>query len=78
MPADVVLFHITRMSHVLTSCVACGQCEAACPSKIPLGRIYHRLSSEVQKMFDYEAGRGLDEELPLSSFREDELEAIES
>lgn len=78
MPEDILLFHFTRMSHVLTSCVACGQCEAACPNKIPLGRKYHRLSNEVQKMLEYEAGRSIDEELPLSAFREDELEAIES
>ncbi|MFQ5823884.1 MAG: Coenzyme F420 hydrogenase/dehydrogenase, beta subunit C-terminal domain [bacterium] len=78
MPTDMLLFHLTRMSHVLTSCVACGQCEAACPNKIPLGRIYHHLSNEVQKMLDYEAGRKLDEELPLSAFKEDELQTIES
>ncbi|KKL48356.1 hypothetical protein LCGC14_2326360, partial [marine sediment metagenome] len=29
-------------------------------------------------MLEYEAGRSIDEELPLSAFREDELEAIES
>ncbi len=78
MPTDMILFHLTRFSHVLTSCVACGQCEAACPNKIPLGRMYHHLSSEVQKMLDYEAGRKLDEELPLSAFKEEELEAVES
>ena len=77
-PPDKLLFHLTRMSHVAASCVACGQCEAACPSGIPLGRIYQKVSAAVQGALDYEAGRSLDDELPLTTFREDELSIIES
>ncbi len=77
MPPDKLLFHLTRMSHVATSCVACGQCEAACPSGIPLGRIYQKISAAAQQALDYEAGRSLDDELPLTSFREDELSVVE-
>jgi formate dehydrogenase subunit beta len=77
MPTDKLLFHLTRMSHVATSCVACGQCEAACPSGIPLGRIYQKISTAAQEALDYEAGRSLDEELPLTTFRENELSVVE-
>ncbi|KKL81361.1 hypothetical protein LCGC14_1995550 [marine sediment metagenome] len=78
MPADKLLFHLTRMSHVATSCVACGQCEAACPNGIPLGRIYQKISTAAQEALGYEAGRSLDEELPLTTFREDELSVVEN
>jgi formate dehydrogenase subunit beta len=77
MPPDKLLFHLTRMSHVATSCVACGQCEAACPNGIPLGRIYHKISTAAQEALEYEAGRSRDEELPLTTFREDELSVVE-
>ena len=78
MPPDKLLFHLTRMSHVATSCVACGQCEAACPSGIPLGRVYQKISAAAQEALDYEAGRSLDDELPLTTFREDELSIVEN
>jgi formate dehydrogenase subunit beta len=77
MPPDKLLFHLTRMSHVATSCVACGQCEAACPSGVPLGRIYQKISTAAQEALEYEAGRSLEEELPLTTFREDELSVVE-
>ncbi len=78
MPPDKLLFHLTRMSHVATSCVACGQCEAACPNGIPLGRIYQKISAAAQEVLGYEAGRSLDEELPFTTFREDELSVVEN
>ena len=78
MPPDKLLFHLTRMSHVATSCVACGQCEAACPSGIPLGRIYQMISAAAQQALEYEAGRSLDDELPLTTFREEELSMVEN
>ena len=77
MPPDKLLFHLTRMSHVATSCVACGQCEAACPNGIPLGQVYRKISTAAQEALGYEAGRSLDEELPLTTFREDELSVVE-
>ncbi len=76
-PPDKLLFHLTRMSHVATSCVACGQCEAACPSGIPLGRIFQRISTAAQEALGYEAGRSLDDDLPLTTFRENELSVVE-
>ena len=78
MPPDKLLFHLTRMSHVATSCVACGRCESACPNGIPLGRIYQKISTAAQEALNYAAGRSLDEDLPLTTFREDELSAVEN
>jgi formate dehydrogenase subunit beta len=78
MPPDKLLFHLTRMSHVATSCVACGRCESACPNGIPLGRIYQKISTAAQEALSYVAGRSLDEDLPLTTFREDELSVVEN
>lgn len=74
MPRDTLLFHLTRMNHMATSCVGCGMCEQACPSAIELLKIYKAVGHNAQKVFDYVPGRSLDEELPLLTFREDELE----
>jgi formate dehydrogenase subunit beta len=76
MPIDTTLYHIGRMNHMITSCVSCGMCESACPSKLPLLAIYHAFGSDVQDLFDYVAGRSLDDELPLATFKEEELEPV--
>ena len=77
MPVDTVLYHLTKMNHMASSCVACGLCEQACPMDIPLGRIYSRVGRHVQALFDYVPGRSLDEELPVTTFKEEELPQAE-
>ncbi len=77
MPADTLLFHLTRLNHMVSSCVSCGMCSAACPNDIPLAAIYASIGSAVSKLFDYEPGKSLDDPLPLATFREDELKGIE-
>jgi formate dehydrogenase subunit beta len=74
MPMDTLLYHITRMNHMITSCVGCGQCESACPNDIPVARIFSVLGDKIQKIFEYVPGRDLEEELPVATFKEDELE----
>ncbi|MDD4934077.1 MAG: hypothetical protein PHO89_11520 [Methylacidiphilaceae bacterium] len=77
MPADTLLFQLTRLNHMVSSCVSCGMCEAACPNDIPLSAIYASIGSAVSKLFDYEPGRSFDDPLPLATFREDELKTVE-
>ena len=74
MPTDKIQFHLGRLSHMATSCVGCGLCEQACPADIPLYKLFGIVSHFVQAVFNYEAGRSLDEPPPLMTFKESELE----
>jgi len=76
MPTDTLLFHLTRMTHMGASCVGCGACEEACPSGIPLLKIFQLIGDSVQKLFEYTPGRSLEDDLPPTAFKEDELQWI--
>jgi formate dehydrogenase (coenzyme F420) beta subunit len=76
MPSETLLFHITRMNHMMTSCVACGICEDSCPVTIGLATLFKKVSQNAQKEFDYVSGRSLEEPLPLTTFREDEFKKV--
>lgn len=76
MPADTLLYHLTRMNHMMTSCVQCGICEDSCPAGIGLSVMFKKVSREAQAAFEYISGRSLEEPLPLTTFREDEFRQI--
>ena len=73
MPTDTVFYHITRLAHMSTACIGCGQCSNACPNDIPVMELFRTVSQRTQKAFDYEAGRSVEEDPPLSVFMENEL-----
>ena len=73
MPSETLLFHLTRMNHMMVSCVQCGVCEDSCPVTIGLATLFKKVSQNAQKEFDYVSGRSLDEPLPLVTFRESEF-----
>ncbi|KYK22313.1 hypothetical protein AYK25_02620 [Thermoplasmatales archaeon SM1-50] len=74
---DTTLFHMGRMMHMSLSCVSCGSCEDACPMSIPVAQIFSMVADETQRLFDYVAGRCLEEPLPLRTYKEDELHEVE-
>ena len=76
LPADTLLFHLTRLNHMATSCVGCGMCDSACPNGVAVATMFRAVAHSVQALFDYEAGRSPDEEPPVASFRESELGEI--
>jgi len=76
MPTDTVFYHITRLAHMSTACIGCGQCSNACPNNIPVMEIFRTIAHYTQKAFAYEAGLSLDDEPPLSVFREDEFQEV--
>ena len=73
---DTLLFHLTRLNHMVSSCVGCGVCSDACPSDIPVATVFRAVGQKVQALFDYHPGRSLDEAAPVQEFREDELTAL--
>jgi formate dehydrogenase subunit beta len=76
MPTDTVFYHLTRLAHMSTACVGCGQCSNACPNDIPVMELFRTVASGTQTAFEYEAGRSLDENPPLTEFREDEFSEV--
>ncbi len=72
-PSDALLFQLTRLNHMATSCVGCGICEAACPHDIPLTAMFRSVGARVQKIFEYEPGRDVNEKPPFMDFKRDEL-----
>jgi len=76
MPTDTLFYHLTRMAHMSTACVGCGQCSNACPNDIPVMELFRAVAQGTQDAFDYAAGRGIDEKPPLSEFREDEFQEV--
>ena len=76
MPTDTLIFHLTRLNHMATSCVGCGMCESACPNNLPVATIFRAVGQKVQALFDYVPGRSLEEEPPVATFREDELTSL--
>ncbi len=72
LPADTTLFHLTRLNHMVLSCVGCGMCTSACPAELPVGQVFRAIGQQVQETFDYVPGRSVEEPLPMVTFHEDE------
>jgi formate dehydrogenase subunit beta len=76
MPTDTVFYHLTRLAHMSTACVGCGQCSNACPNDIPVMELFRTVAHQAQAAFDYRAGRSVAEKPPLSTFKEDEFQEV--
>jgi formate dehydrogenase subunit beta len=72
LPADTMLFHLTRLNHMVLSCIGCGMCTSDCPSELPVGLVFRTIGQQVQAVFDYVPGHSVEDALPLVTFREDE------
>jgi formate dehydrogenase subunit beta len=73
MPTDTLMYHLTRMAHMSTLCVRCGQCSSACPNDISVAELFALVGEGAQKVFDYLPGRDPGEAQPLASFFQDEF-----
>jgi len=73
LPTDTLFFHLGRLAHMSSSCTGCGLCEDACPREIELQRLFKMVGENVQKAFDYEPGRDIEDRPPLTTFKEEEL-----
>ncbi len=73
LPPEHLLFHLTRLNHMVTSCVGCGLCSSACPADIDVALAFQSVGEEVQALFNYVPGRSLEEPAPVQTFQEREF-----
>ncbi|MFH1132455.1 MAG: 4Fe-4S binding protein [Pseudomonadota bacterium] len=76
MPTDTLFYHLTRMVHMSTLCVGCGQCSSACPNDIPVMELFRSIADDTQKRFDYMPGSNPDDPQPLAAFYENEFDDV--
>ena len=76
MPTDTLFFHLTRMAHMSTACVGCGQCTNACPNDIPLSDLFSFVGQHTQDAFGYRAGQDLSQQPPMCGFEEEEYSEV--
>jgi formate dehydrogenase subunit beta len=73
LPPDTIFFHLGRMTHMSFSCVGCGQCSDTCPVGIPVAAMFKRVGEHTASLFDYVAGRDVEEAIPVMVFKEEEF-----
>jgi formate dehydrogenase subunit beta len=76
LPSDTVFYHLTRLAHMSTACVGCGQCSNACPNDVPVMELFRTMAARTQAAFDYHPGLDLAQRPPLSEFKEAEFEEV--
>jgi len=72
-----IMFPMIRITHVMDSCVNCGQCQDVCPMELPLARLTFLLNKELAGIFKYEPGMDVSALPPLRTITDAEL-AVES
>jgi len=71
-PPDI-MFPMVRITHVMDSCVNCGQCQDVCPMELPLSRLIFLLSKKLASIFKYEPGMDVNALPPLRTATDQEL-----
>jgi len=68
-----VMFPMVRITHVMDSCVNCGQCQDVCTMELPLSRLIFLLSKKIGAIFQYEPGMDVTKPPPLRTVTDQEL-----
>ncbi len=69
-------WNITRAIHLAGRCIACGECERACPVGIPLMELNKKIEKDVKELFGYEAGKSAEDKPLFASFDKNDPEGF--
>lgn len=70
--SDIMCYHIIRALHAAGRCVDCGACVRACPNNINLRILNKKIAKDIKELFGAEAGLNPEEDLPLTSYKDDD------
>jgi formate dehydrogenase subunit beta len=76
LPGDAILYQLTRLIHVSTSCVGCGLCASACPMDLPVDLVFQAVARETQALLEYQPGFDPAQPVPVSTFEREEFETL--
>ncbi len=68
---------LIRAFHLAGRCVDCGECERACPQNIKIRELNKKLEKEVFELYDWFAGKSLEEPVPLATFNLEDYDPAE-
>ncbi len=72
LPPEFPIYHMIRAFHLAGKCIACGECEKACPAGIPLMVLNRLLREDMEELFGFVSGEDKDTENPL--YTKEEME----
>ncbi len=70
------LFPMIRATHVMDSCVNCGQCQDVCPMELPLSLLIFMVNRELATIFHHEPGMDVTAMPPMRTVTDQELHLI--
>lgn len=66
--SEAWMFQMGRAMHLAGRCIACGECERACPMEISIMTLNREVQRNVEKLFDFTPGMDLDVAPVLGDF----------
>jgi ferredoxin len=71
-PEENEFWHVIRAFHLAGRCIACNECERACPVNIPLSLLNRKLEKDVLGLFGFRSGLSAEAVPPLATFKKEE------
>ncbi|MBN2065262.1 MAG: 4Fe-4S dicluster domain-containing protein, partial [Candidatus Thermoplasmatota archaeon] len=72
--SENTVWNMMRAFHLAGRCTGCGECERACPMKLPLMLLNKKLEKDINELFNYTTGIKVDDKPILATYKPDDPE----